>query len=101
MVRDRRRRDGHELLLTQAAVTDEQVAAGDLARASLEAAGPLLREARPFDVFRGPQLGAGRKSVAIRLVFQAADRTLTDEDESKFLGKVRENAAQIGAELRG
>ena len=31
----------------------------------------------------------------------ADDRTLTDEDESKFLGKVRENCGQIGAELRG
>ena len=43
-----------------------------------EAAGALLREARVFDVYRGEQVGEGRKSVAIHLSFQSPERTLTD-----------------------
>ena len=40
----------------------------------------LLREARVFDVYRGDQVGAGRKSVAIHLAFQSPERTLTEDE---------------------
>ncbi|MBM3678763.1 MAG: phenylalanine--tRNA ligase subunit beta, partial [Actinobacteria bacterium] len=63
-----------------AVVVDEAVAAGELVAVAREAAGDLLRTAVPFDVFRGGQLAPGTKSVALHLAFQAADRTLTDED---------------------
>jgi phenylalanyl-tRNA synthetase beta chain len=42
-----------------------------------EAAGPLLRRVVLFDVFRFPD---GRSSLAWRLLFQAEDRTLTDDE---------------------
>ena len=62
---------------------------------------PLLREARVFDVYRGEQVGEGRKSVAIHLVFQSPERTLTDEDAAELRGRV---VATLGdrfdAELR-
>ena len=45
-----------------------------------EAAGGELREARVFDVYRGGQIPDGSKSVAIRVVFQSSERTLSDED---------------------
>ena len=45
---------------------DEEVAAGDLVAAAREAAGPELRELRVFDVYRGEQVGAGKKSIALR-----------------------------------
>ena len=44
---------------------------------------------------------AGKKSLNFTVTLGAADRTLSDKDESKFLSKVRKNAEQIGAELRG
>ena len=55
-----------------------------------------------FDVYRGPQVGEGRSSLALRLEFRAADRTLTDEE----VGRRREAivaalAEQVGGELRG
>ena len=55
----------------------EEVAAGDLVAAAREAAGPELREIRVFDVYRGEQVGEGRKSVAFSVAFQSPERTLS------------------------
>jgi phenylalanyl-tRNA synthetase beta chain len=78
----------------------EDVAAGDLAAAAREAV-PELREMAPFDVYRGEQVGDGRKSVAFRIAFQAADRTLTDEEAAGLRERVVEALNErFGAELR-
>ena len=63
-----------------AVVVAEEVEAAALVDVALEAGAPELREARVFDVYRGDQVGEGRKSVAIHLSFQAPDRTLSDDD---------------------
>ena len=55
---------------------------------SLEAGAPELREARVFDVYSGPQVGAGRKSVAIHLSLQAPDRTLSDDEAAVVRGRI-------------
>ena len=63
--------------------------------------GELLREARVFDVYRGEQLGADRKSVAIHLVFQSSDRTLTEEEATEARERiVAALTERFGAELR-
>ncbi|MGD2147214.1 MAG: hypothetical protein PVH41_11010, partial [Anaerolineae bacterium] len=55
-----------------------------------------------FDVFRGAQVGAGKKSLAYRLTYQADDRTLTDEEVAGVRSKVVERLEQeLGASLRG
>ena len=59
---------------------DEGVAAAAVAAAVRGAGGELLRRVELFDLFRGEQLGAGRKSLAYRLTYQAEDRTLTDAE---------------------
>ncbi len=61
----------------------------------------LVRDVKLFEAYRGERLAAGKKSLNFTVTLGADDRTLTDEDESKFLGKVREQAASIGGELRG
>jgi phenylalanyl-tRNA synthetase beta chain len=61
----------------------------------------LVKDVQLFEVYRGERLPAGKKSLNLTVTLGADDRTLTDEDEGKFLAKVRENAVQIGAELRG
>lgn len=61
----------------------------------------LVKGVQLFEVYRGERLPAGKKSLNFTVTLGAEDRTLTDEDESKFLGKVREQGATIGAELRG
>jgi phenylalanyl-tRNA synthetase beta chain len=61
----------------------------------------LVRDVVLFEVYRGERLPAGKKSLNFTVTLGADDRTLTDEDEAKYLGKVREQAASLGAELRG
>ncbi len=79
----------------------EEVTAGELVAAAREAAGAELREIRVFDVYRGDQVGAGRKSVAFSVAYQADDRTLTEEDATRLRGAiVAELAQRFGAELR-
>ena len=82
------------------AVPDD-VAAGDLVAAAREAAGPELLEMRPFDVYRGEQVGEGRKSIAFAVSFQSPERTLTDEDAAALRGRIVDALAErFGAELR-
>jgi phenylalanyl-tRNA synthetase beta chain len=78
----------------------EDVLAGDLIAAA-RAAVPEVREMTPFDVYRGEQVGPGRKSIAFRVEFRSPDRTLTDEEAAglreKIVAALRE---KFGAELR-
>ena len=84
-----------------AVAVDEDVEVGALVAAAHEAAGAELREARAFDVYRGEQVGSGRKSVALRLVFQSPERTLTDDEVAVLRGGiVAALAERYGAELR-
>jgi phenylalanyl-tRNA synthetase beta chain len=84
-----------------AVAVEEDVEVGALVDAARAAAGEVLREARIFDVYRGEQVGEGRKSVAIHLAFQSPDRTLTDEEAAQLREKiVAALAERFGAELR-
>jgi phenylalanyl-tRNA synthetase beta chain len=84
-----------------AVAVDEGLEVGALLDAAREAAGPVLRTARVFDVYRGKQVGEGRKSVAIHLEFQSPERTLTDEDAAELRGRVVAALVErFGAELR-
>ena len=56
------------------------VAAADLREAVAAHAGPELERLVLFDVFSGPPLEEGRKSMAFRLTFRHPERTLTDEE---------------------
>jgi phenylalanyl-tRNA synthetase beta chain len=82
-------------------VVDESVPAGDLGDAAREAAGPELRDFRVFDVYRGDQIGEGKKSVAFSVAFQSSERTLSDEDAAALRDRiVSALATRFGAELR-
>ena len=61
-----------------ALVVDDSVAAADVEAALREGAGELLESVRLFDVYTGPQVGEGKKSLAFALRFRAPDRTLTE-----------------------
>src|SRR5215208_3511 len=83
-----------------AVVVDETVPASDVRAAVLEGGGELLRSAKVFDLYRGEQLGEGRKSLALRLTFRAADRTLTDVEVAERRGAIEVAVAKIGGSLR-
>jgi phenylalanyl-tRNA synthetase beta chain len=83
-------------------VVDESTAAGAVEDCLRQAGGELLVDVRLFDVFRGPQLGDGKRSLAYRLRFNALDHTLTDEE----VGNVRQRCidavqSSLAATLRG
>ena len=79
----------------------EQVTAGELVDAASDAAGPALREMRAFDVYRGEQVGPGKKSIAFSVTFQSPERTLTDADAGALRARIVEALEQaFGAELR-
>jgi phenylalanyl-tRNA synthetase beta chain len=85
-----------------AVVVGESVPAGQVQAAILAAGGRLLTDARLFDVYRGEQISAGKKSLAYNLTFQAEDRTLTDKEVAKIQSRiVRRLEKELGARLRG
>jgi phenylalanyl-tRNA synthetase beta chain len=71
-----------------AVVVDEGVTLSSLAERVTLAASSLLRDLRIFDVYRGPGLEQGRKSVALGLIFQDISRTLTDDDVERLMASV-------------
>jgi phenylalanyl-tRNA synthetase beta chain len=71
-----------------AVVVDESVTLSSLHERVTLAASSLLRSLRVFDVYRGPGLEEGRKSVALGLIFQDISRTLTDDDVERLMASV-------------
>lgn len=64
-------------------------------------AGDLLERLTLFDVYTGPQIGAGKRSLAYRLSFRSHERTLTDEALANVRGKiVRLLETELGAGIR-
>ena len=90
-------------LVVREAVPAAEVQAALAAGASSAAGdgGELLEDVRLFDIYTGEQVGEGNKSLAYRLRFRAADRTLTDEETSAARdAAVAEAARRAGAVLR-
>ncbi len=84
-----------------AVVVDEKVSLRQLHERVTFAASSLLRDVRVFDVFRGPGIETGRKSVALGLIFQDNSRTLADEDADRLLAAIRADlSATLGAGFR-
>ena len=76
-----------------AVVVDEAVPADAVQRSLRAGAGEHLESLALFDVYRGDQVGDGRKSLAYRLTFRAPDRTLTTDEVSAL----RDTALQAAA----
>jgi len=84
-----------------AVIVDDGVKAADVEAALRRAGGNLLSGVALFDVYRGEQVGAGKKSLAYSLTYQAEDRTLGDKDVEKLRSKmIRSLEAQLGATIR-
>ena len=84
-----------------AVIVDDAVKAADIESALRRAGGNLLSKVELFDVYRGEQVGAGKKSMAYSLTYQAEDRTLGDKDVEKQRNKiVRSLEVQLGATIR-
>lgn len=83
-------------------IVDSEVASAAVVAAVRDGAGELLEEVRLFDVYTGPQIGEGRKSLTLALRFRAADRTLTEDEASAARdAAVAVATERVGAVLRG
>jgi phenylalanyl-tRNA synthetase beta chain len=83
-------------------VVDAAVAAQGVIDAVRDGAGDLLEDITLFDVYTGPQIGEGRKSLTLALRFRAPDRTLTEDEASAARDSGVAAAGQrFGAALRG
>ena len=79
----------------------DEVTASDLVVAAESAAPELVQSVRIFDIYKGPGIEAGLKSVALGLILQETSRTLTDEDADTVMSAVlRKMQQDFGAELR-
>jgi phenylalanyl-tRNA synthetase beta chain len=84
-----------------AVVVAEAITAGKVREIIWANGGDLLQEVTLFDVFRGKQIEAGYKSLALAMKYQAQDRTLTDEEVNNLqVGIANALTREVGAELR-
>ncbi|MBL0386356.1 phenylalanine--tRNA ligase subunit beta [Tumebacillus sp. ITR2] len=84
-----------------AVLVDVHIPAGHMLGTIRSAAGDLLESARVFDFYQGPQVPAGKKSLAFGLVYRSPERTLTDEEVTERHNRVQEALQEgYGAELR-
>src|ERR1700690_1274162 len=85
-----------------AVIVDESVAASRLEALIRQTGGKSVTNLRLFDVYRGDQIGAGKKSLAYSLTYQAVDKTMTDAEAAAIRNKIVKRLEQeIGAKLRG
>ena len=82
-----------------AIVVPDPVSYADLHAAVRQEGRPLLEEALLFDLYQGKQVPAGKKSLAFRLIFSDADRTLTEAEiqaaHQKILGRLQQQFAAV------
>jgi phenylalanyl-tRNA synthetase beta chain len=84
-----------------AVVVNEETTADQVLQVILRAGGNLLRRVRLFDIYRGEQIGVGKKSMAYALTYQADDRTLTESDVERQRNKIiRALESQSGGTIR-
>jgi phenylalanyl-tRNA synthetase beta chain len=69
-------------------IVDEAVPLSRLLERVTLVASSLLRDLRVFDIYQGPGIEPGRKSIALGLIFQEFSRTLTDDDVSRLVAAV-------------
>ncbi|MBR2907603.1 MAG: phenylalanine--tRNA ligase subunit beta [Clostridia bacterium] len=82
-------------------VCSEEIEVGTITATMTRAGGALVESVKLFDIYRGEKLGANMKSVSMRVILRAPDRTLTVEEADKvsrkILGAVEH---QLGITLR-
>ncbi len=69
-------------------VCDDTLEVGAIEAVMKKAGGKAVEAIKLFDVYRGKQLGEGKKSVAFNVMLRAADHTLTDEEADKVTKKI-------------
>jgi phenylalanyl-tRNA synthetase beta chain len=84
-----------------ALVVKEEILSADIIKTIKSIDKKLIKKITLFDIFKGKQIGDGYKSLAYSVVFQAKDRTLTDQEVEKTYKKIREQLiTKFSAKIR-
>ncbi len=84
-----------------ALIVDEALSAHDVEAMIVQTGGSMLVSVSLFDVYRGDQIGMGKKSLAYQLTYQHPERTLTDDEVAKVRERiVRRLRQELGAQQR-
>jgi len=82
-------------------VCDDELEVGKIEEVMKKAGGKLAESVKLFDIYRGQQIGDGKKSVSMRVTLRASDRTLTVEEADKISKKILSSLEyQLGITLR-
>ena len=81
-------------------VCDDALPVASLEKAVKAAVGGILEKVELFDVYKGKQVGEGKKSVAYSISMRSHEGTLTDEQADAAMKRVLKEFAKLGAELR-
>ncbi len=82
-------------------VCDKDLEVGKIEKIMLNAGGKLVEDIKLFDIYTGPQVGENKKSVSLRVVLRASDRTLTLEETDKASEKILKALdRELGINLR-
>jgi phenylalanyl-tRNA synthetase beta chain len=85
-----------------AVIVDEAITAARVEAEIHAAGGELLAGACLFDLYKGESIAAGKKSLAYALIYQAAERTLTDKEVDKAHKKIEDRLRHVlKAQIRG
>jgi len=84
-----------------AVIVDEETPAAQVQETIQKAGGSLLADIQLFDIYRGVQIGEGKKSLAYNLTYIAPDHTLNDKEAAKIRLKIiKLLERELGAKLR-
>lgn len=83
-----------------ALVCDLSLESAEIEKIIRRVCGKLLESLRVFDVYAGDRVASGKKSIAYSISLRASDRTMTDEEAERLVGKILKSLSDIGVELR-
>ncbi len=69
-------------------VIDDEIPSQDLIKEIKKSGGKLLTDVKVFDIYKGENIDAGKKSIAYKLTFQDYSRTLTEEEVMTIFNKI-------------
>ncbi len=80
----------------------DEIPAADIISAIEETGGEILQEAKIFDLYQGEQIPSGQKSLALKMLYQARERTLQEEEvEEKVNQIITMLEEEFKAQIRG
>jgi len=81
-------------------VLDDEVQASELVKTILAADKEFIKSANVFDVFKGGEIPSGKKSVAVQIIIEPKDKTLTDNEITIISDKITKSVTALGGAMR-